>query len=196
MPRHSSACSRSCSSSSSDTGRIRLVFLSGLCAVLAYEARTAGIALLAAWVAESLLLRDYKRAAIAFVISIVPVVVSWIGWIKAVESSPEYQQPAYAYQRAPYLYFNVSYARNLMTLADPSTPDLGPLTTSLLLDRVRSNVKALPTSIGQAVSGWEAPARVALPLALLVGARHGSAGEAQAVSDADVRRAARSRRFA
>ena len=141
--------------------------LSGLCAVLAYEARTAGIALLAAWVAESLLLRDYKRAAIAFVISIVPV-VSWIAWIKAVESSPEYQQPAYAYQRAPYVYFNVSYARNLMTLADPSTPELGPLTTAVLFDRLRSNVKALPVSIGRAVSGWEAPERVALPLAFLV----------------------------
>ena len=142
-------------------------FLSGSCAVLAYEARTAGIALLAAWVAESLLLRDYKRAAIAFVISIVPV-VSWIAWIKAVESSPEYQQPAYAYQRAPYVYFNVSYARNLMTLADPSTPELGPLTTAVLFDRLRSNVKALPVSIGRAVSGWEAPERVALPLAFLV----------------------------
>ena len=141
--------------------------LSGLCAVLAYEARTAGMCLLAAWVAESLLLRDYKRAAIAFVISIVPV-VSWIAWIKAVESSPEYQQPAYAYQRAPYVYFNVSYARNLMTLADPSTPELGPLTTAVLFDRLRSNVKALPVSIGRAVSGWEAPERVALPLAFLV----------------------------
>jgi len=141
--------------------------LCGVCAVLAYEARTAGIALLAAWVAESLLRRDYKRAAIAFVISIVPI-VSWVGWIKAVESSPEYQQPDYAYQRAPYVYFNVSYARNILTFADPSTPELGPLTTPLLLDRVWSNVKALPVSIGQAVSGWAAPRRVALPLAFLV----------------------------
>jgi len=95
-------------------------------------------------------------------------IVSWMGWIKAVESSPDYRQPAYAYQRAPYVYFNVSYARNLMVLADPSTPELGPLTTSVLLDRVWSNVKALPVSIGQAVSGWEAQAWVALPLAFLV----------------------------
>jgi hypothetical protein len=91
-----------------------------------------------------------------------------VGWIKAVESSPEYQQPAYAYQRAPYVYFNVSYARNMMTLADPSTPELGPLTTPVLLERIWSNVKALPVSIGQAVSGWAAPQRVALPLAFLV----------------------------
>ena len=75
-----------------------------------------------------------------------------------------------------------------MTLADPSTPELGPLTTSVLLDRVWSNVKALPVSIGQAVSGWAAPRRVALPLAFLVLIGMASAGEAQAVSDADVRR--------
>jgi len=141
--------------------------LAGLCAVLAYEARTAGIALLAAWVAESLLRRDYRRAALAFVISIVPI-VSWMGWIKAVESSPEYQQPAYAYQRAPYVYFNVSYVQNMMVLANAWTPELGPLTTSLLLDRVKSNVKALPMSIGQAVSSWTTPRQVALPLAFLV----------------------------
>ncbi len=141
--------------------------LSGLCAVLAYEARTAGIALLVAWVAESLLRKDYRRAALAFVISIVPIVIS-VGWIKAVESSPEYQQPAYAYQRAPYLYFNVSYARNMMVLANPFTPELGPLTASAFLDRVKSNAKALPVSIGQAVSSWGMPRQVALLLALLI----------------------------
>ena len=162
-------------------------FLSGLCAVLAYEARTAGIALLAAWVAESLLLRDYKRAAIAFVISIVPV-VSWIAWIKAVESSPEYQQPAYAYQRAPYVYFNVSYARNLMTLADPSTPELGPLTWAVLFDRLRSNVKSQPVA-------WPSVERLGAQEQVLVASgvpgldRHDSAGEAQAVSEnVDLRR--------
>ena len=86
--------------------------LSGLCAVLAYEARTAGIALLAAWVADCLLRKEFKRAGIVLVISAVPV-LTWTGWIKAVESSPEYQRPSYAYQTAPYLYFNVSYAKNM-----------------------------------------------------------------------------------
>ena len=148
-------------------GNKAFFLLSGLCAVLAYEARTAGIALLVAWVAESLLRKDYRRAALAFAISIVPIVIS-VGWIKAVESSPEYQQPAYAYQRAPYLYFNVSYARNMMVLANPFTPELGPLTASAFLDRVRSNAKALPVSIGQAVSSWGMPRQVALLLALLI----------------------------
>jgi 4-amino-4-deoxy-L-arabinose transferase-like glycosyltransferase len=138
--------------------------LSGLCAALAYEARTAGIALLAAWVADTLLRRDRRRALIAIAISAVPV-ISWMGWIKAVESSPQFQQPAYAYQTAPYLYFNVSYARNILTLRDPSAPELGPLTIEALLDRVWTNAKALPTATGRAVSTWDAPRLVALPLA-------------------------------
>ena len=141
--------------------------LSGLCAVLAYEARTAGIALLAAWVADCLLRKEFKRAGIVLMISAVPV-LTWTGWIKAVESSPEYQRPSYAYQTAPYLYFNVSYARNMLELADPFTPELGPLTASILINRVRSNAKALPMSIGQAVSSWVASPRIALPLAFLV----------------------------
>jgi hypothetical protein len=141
--------------------------LSGLCAVLAYEARTAGIALLAAWVADNLLRRDLRRAAIAIAISLVPV-VGWMGWIKAVESSPEYQRPAYAYQTAPYLYFNVSYARNILTLRDPSAPELGPLTTEALLSRVWTNARTLPSSTGRAVSTWDAPRLVALPLAAAV----------------------------
>jgi len=141
--------------------------LSGLCAVLAYEARTAGIALLAAWVADCLFRKEFKRAGIAILISAVPV-LTWTGWIKAVESSAEYQRPSYAYQTAPYLYFNVSYAKNMFQLADPFSPELGPFTASTLIKRVRSNVAALPMNIGQAVSNWAASPRIALPLALLV----------------------------
>ncbi len=141
--------------------------LSGLCAVLAYEARTAGIALLGAWIADNFLRRDFRRTVIALAISLLPI-LSWMGWIAAVESSPEYQRPAYAYQTAPYLYFNVSYARNMLALADPSAPELGPLTVQAFLDRVWANVQFLPLSIGRAVSTWDAPPYVALPLALLV----------------------------
>ena len=140
--------------------------LSGLCAVLAYEARTAGIALLAAWVADSLLHKEWKRAGVALVLSLAPV-LAWMGWIQAVESSPAYRQPAYAYQTAPYLYFNVSYARNL-SMQDPWFPELGPLTPLGFVKRVWPNVQVLPRAIGQAVSSWESPRRVWLPLALLV----------------------------
>jgi len=140
--------------------------LSGLCAVLAYEARTAGIVLLAAWVADNVLRRDFRRALIALAISLAPV-LAWMGWVKAVESSRAYQRPAYAYQTAPYLYFNVSYARNL-TLKDPWAPELGPATTADFVRRVWSGVQIVPETVGHAVSSWNAPRRVTLPLAALV----------------------------
>jgi hypothetical protein len=140
--------------------------LSGACAVLAYAARTAGVALLAAWVADNLLRRDLKRAGAALAIS-AAAVGSWIGWIDAVESSPEYAHPAYVYQTAPWLYFNVSYARNL-SLRDPWTPEAGPLTPRAAARRAWENLKVLPRTIGRAVSTWDAPPWVALPLGALV----------------------------
>ena len=74
--------------------------LCGVCAVLAYEARTAGIALLAAWVVDNALQEGTRRALSALVVSAL-LVASWTSWIKAVESSPEYRHPAYAYQTEP-----------------------------------------------------------------------------------------------
>ena len=140
--------------------------LCGVCAVLAYEARTAGIALLAAWVVDHALRKEGRRAVVALAVSAV-VVTSWNGWIKAVESSPEYKQPAYAYQTQAWLYFNVSYARNLLTYFDPYSPELGPLTPSGFVRRVKSNLKILPQSVGQAVSGWWTPRELAIPLGAL-----------------------------
>ena len=126
--------------------------LCGVCAVLAYEARTAGIALLAAWVVDHALRKEGRRAVVALAVSAV-IVASWNGWIKAVESSPEYERPAYAYQTEAWIWFNVSYARNLLTYVDPRSPELGPLTPSGFVRRVKSNLKILPQSVGQAVSG-------------------------------------------
>jgi hypothetical protein len=141
--------------------------LCAVCAVLAYGTRTAGIALLVAWVVDHALRKEGRRALIAIGVSAV-VVTSWNGWIKAVESSPAYQNPAYAYQTAPWLYYNVSYARNLLTYNDPFFPERGPLTPSGFLRRVTPNLKSLPQSIGQAVSGWWTPRELAVPLGALV----------------------------
>jgi hypothetical protein len=141
--------------------------LCGVCAVLAYEARTAGVALLAAWVVDHALRKEWRRTLIALAVSAI-VVTSWNGWIKAVESSPEYRHPAYAYQTEAWLYFNVSYARNLLTYFDPWWPELGPLTPGGFVRRVIPNLKVLPRTIGQAVSTWEAPERLAFPLGVLV----------------------------
>ena len=141
--------------------------LCGVCAVLAYEARTAGIALLVAWVVDHALRKETRRALTALVVSAL-LVASWTSWIKAVESSPEYRHPAYAYQTEPWVYFNVSYARNLLTYFDPWWPELGPLTPSGFLRRVAPNVSGLPRSIGQAVSTWDARGALAIPLGILV----------------------------
>lgn len=141
--------------------------LCGVCAVLAYESRAAGIALLVAWVVDHALRKEGRRALVALAVSAV-VVTSWNGWIKAVESSPEYKQPAYAYQTEAWLYFNVSYARNLLTYLDSFSPELGPLTPRGFARRVESNLKILPQSVGQAVSGWWTPRELAIPLGALV----------------------------
>jgi len=76
--------------------------LLGLCAVLAYEARTAGIGieLLAEWVADNVQRRNVRRTLIALEMSILPI-LSWIGWIAAVEVLNRVPAwPAYAYQTA------------------------------------------------------------------------------------------------
>ena len=141
--------------------------LAGLLAALAYGARTVGIALLVAWVVDTVLRRDFRRLPLVIAMAALPV-VAWNGWIKMVESSPAYQHPAYAYQTAPYVYFNVSYVRNILTFKDPFDPRQGPLTRAAFIDRVATNVRELPTAIGEAVSAWEAPAALSTSLGILV----------------------------
>lgn len=141
--------------------------VAGLFAALAYEARTAGIALLVAWVADTLWRREFRRLPMVLVIAAIPV-VTWMHWISTAQSSPEYRSPAYAYQTAPYVYFNVSYAKNIFTLKDPSNPNLGPLTRDALVERVTTNLRDLPVRVGESVSSWAAPRSVSIALALLV----------------------------
>lgn len=143
------------------------LLIAGACAALAYEARTAGIALLAAWVGDTLWRRDFRRLPLVLLIAAIPV-VAWMGWIRAVESSPEYRQPVYAYQTAPYVYFNVSYAKNIFTLKDPSNPQLGPMTRDALVGRLATSLRELPLRVGEAVSSWTAPPQLSLFLAALV----------------------------
>ena len=61
----------------------------------------------------------------------------------------------------------MSYARNLLTYVDPFFPERGPLTPSAFVRRVKPNLKLLPQSIGQAVTGWWRP-ELATPLGALV----------------------------
>jgi len=125
-------------------------FLSGLCAALAYLLRTSGVALLIAWVGESLLRRNFRRAAVRAVIALVPI-VGWQAYIAGVQAGESYITPAYPYQRADYVFYNVTYASNL-SLRDPFRPELGKASLRDLAVRVARNLTRLPQSIGEAVS--------------------------------------------
>ncbi|MCI0354868.1 MAG: hypothetical protein L0099_07510, partial [Acidobacteria bacterium] len=95
-----------------------------------------------------------------------------------VTSSPEYQQPTYAYQRAPYYYSNVSYFENVQ-LIQPFVPELGRATAGDMARRAALNLIALPVALGEIVSApagfWRWPLRKAnewagstvLPLGLI-----------------------------
>ena len=128
--------------------------LSGTLAMIAFALRTVGVSLLAAWVCDSLCRRDFKQMGARMLIA-GAVILGWAGYIASVESSREYQTPAYGYQRADYNYINVSYARNIQ-YKDPFSPELG---YSSLKDKVQqfvTNIAYIPVSMGEAVTTKEA----------------------------------------
>jgi hypothetical protein len=130
---------------------------SGAFAITAFALRTAGIALLAAWIGEGLVRRQWKTVIIRASIAVLPV-VGWFSHVQYVETSAEYQHPAYAYQRADYMFYNVSYARNV-SLNDPFDPDLGYSTFPDRVERYFHNVVQVTRYIGESVSSsrrvWE-----------------------------------------
>jgi hypothetical protein len=132
--------------------------LAPLFAIASYALRTVGIALLAAWVAESLFTREWKRAAVRLLLALLPI-LGWQSYIAWVEASPRYTHPVYAYQRADYLFYNVSYARNIFALKDSFSPELGPASFGDIAERVVRNLIRIPASLGEAVSSkktlWE-----------------------------------------
>ena len=118
-----------------------------------YLLRTLGLALLAAWVVEAVLRRRFALAAFRATVAAVPV-LAWQGYVSAVRHAPEYARPAYAYQRAPYLMYNVSYAENL-ALLDPFVPEKGPATWDQVARRTLGHLRILPACFGEAVSAPE-----------------------------------------
>jgi len=124
--------------------------LAGVLAIATYLLRTAGLALLVAWVGESLLQRDLKRAAVRCLVAALPI-VGWQTYIAHVQATPAYSHPSYPYQRADYLFYNVSYASNL-SLRDPLRPELGRTSRADVLRRVLGNLTRIPRSLGEAIS--------------------------------------------
>jgi hypothetical protein len=129
----------------------------GAFAITAFALRTAGIALLVAWIGEGLVRRQWKTAVIRVAIALVPV-VGWFSYVQYVETSAEYQRPAYAYQRADYMFYNVSYGRNV-SLNDPFDPDLGYSSFPDRVERYFHNIVQVTRYIGESVSSmrpvWE-----------------------------------------
>jgi hypothetical protein len=127
----------------------------GALAVGAFGLRTAGVALLGAWAAESLLHRRFGQAAMRGAVALVAV-GGWQVYVHQVKSAPEFSRPAYSYQRAGYQYYNVGYIEN-MAYVDPFRPELGAATGRDLALRLGSNLAAIPMSLGEAATlqrGW------------------------------------------
>lgn len=127
----------------------------GLLAVAAYGVRSAGIALLAAWVGERLLRRRFRQAAVRALVAATPV-VAWLTYTAHVKASPGFSHPAYEYQRAGYQFYNVDYPKN-MSYVDPFRPELGRVTRGEAVSRVLDHLWGMPMTLGEGVSvhrGW------------------------------------------
>jgi hypothetical protein len=113
-------------------------------AFASYALRTVGVAAFVVWVADSVIRRRFREAAVRAMLALVPV-AAWQGYVAMVEHSDGYTHPAYEYQRAPYLFYNVSYARNL-ALRDPFDPQKGGV---ILVRRVVRDALELPANLGE-----------------------------------------------
>lgn len=125
--------------------------LAALLAMASYLLRTAGVALLVAWIAESLMKR-HLRQAIFRTACVGLVMFGWQWYVSSVESSHLYKNPAYPYQRAEYLFYNVTYARNVFSFVDPLSPERGPASLVSMSKRFVRNVLRMPASVGEGVS--------------------------------------------
>lgn len=137
----------------SDSTALRHDLVTGGFAAAAYLLRTAGLALLMAWVAEAILQRRAKQSLLRIGVALL-VVGGWQGRIAAVEKDPAYSRPAYPYQRAEYLFYNVTYGRNVF-LRDIEHPELGNLSLGGLAERVGSSLLTVPSRLGQAITATE-----------------------------------------
>jgi hypothetical protein len=131
--------------------------LAGVLAVAAYALRTVGVSLLAAWVVEGLLKKQFKLAAMRMAL-LITTIAGWHSYLQHVETEPAYSRPAYDYQRADYLFYNVSYTRNLF-LRDPFSANPDRVSLVDLLRRSLGNLLQLPIKVGVAVTSdryfWE-----------------------------------------
>ncbi len=122
-------------------------------AIISFGLRTIGVALFAAWLAESICQRRFRQSAGRMLLA-AAAILCWVGYIAYVESSREYQNQAYEYQRADYNYINVSYAHNVK-YKDPFSPELGYASLFDKGKRFFGNLARMPVTLGEAVSTRE-----------------------------------------
>ena len=103
---------------------------------------------------EALTRRRWRSALLRAVLTLLPI-IAWHTYVTRVRASDEYSRPAYAYQRAPYQYYNVSYAENAL-LVDPFRPELGRVNAGTVALRLTTNLPFLIQSVGQAVTTTKA----------------------------------------
>jgi hypothetical protein len=127
--------------------------LSFLLAAAGFLLRTAGAALLAAWVLEALIRRRWLLFLARGAMALGPI-IGWQAYVAHVRASDEYARPAYEYQRASSQYYNVSYAEN-MRLIDPFRPELGPLTAYAFATRLATNLPSVLAAVGEGISARE-----------------------------------------
>jgi hypothetical protein len=119
-------------------------------AAIGFLLRTAGVALLAAWVLEALVRRRVRLAFARAGLALLPI-IAWQIYVARVMASDEYSHSAYEYQRAPYQYYNVSYSQNVR-LVDPFRPELGRMNAGTFARRLATNLPSVLASLGEGIS--------------------------------------------
>ncbi len=121
-----------------------------IAATACFLLRTIGITLLAAWVLDAVRQRRFRSAAARAALAMLPV-AAWQTYVHSVETSAEYQRPAYAYQRADYMFYNVSYPVNI-GLKDPFHPTDGRATSMEIMVRSLRNLWPLTFILAEVVT--------------------------------------------
>lgn len=122
-----------------------------LLAAIAFLLRTAGLALLAAWVFEAVARRRWWLAVMRSILALLPV-LAWEARVVQVRASYEYAHPAYEYQRAPYQFYNVSYAENV---AFANAAPLASRPAQIFSTRLITNLLEMVKSVGETISTSE-----------------------------------------
>jgi hypothetical protein len=122
-------------------------------ASVAYLLRTAGVAVLVAWIVEAAFGQRWRVAIQRLILASIPI-LAWQSYIHVVEHQPSYNDPPYAYARADYALYNVSYARNMM-LRDPTHPAKGRASVPELPGRMAGNLTTAVSHLGEATSVTE-----------------------------------------